>query len=134
MRWLRDRLVVVSQQPTLFDTSVGENIQYGSMAKAEDESEATSTSTNVITDMNIRTAAKRADVHQVVIIYGPWRGLRYGVWNERKRVERWTSTESPDCTSVSSDGSSLPIFFPGSLADPGRNSGRWLLRGDRWIW
>jgi ABC-type multidrug transport system fused ATPase/permease subunit len=26
VKWLKDRLAVVSQQPTLFDTSVGENM------------------------------------------------------------------------------------------------------------
>ena len=50
--WLRKRLAVVSQAPVLFDTSVGENIRYGSSG---------------ISDVDIRTAAKWANVHEVVM-------------------------------------------------------------------
>src|SRR5260221_8844161 len=53
--WLRERLEVVSQAKVLFDTSVGENIRYGSSG---------------ISDVDIRTAAKWANVHEVVMELG----------------------------------------------------------------
>ena len=55
VNWLRERLAVVSQAPVLFDTSVGENIRYGSSG---------------ISDVDIRTAAKWANVHEVVMELG----------------------------------------------------------------
>ena len=71
VRWLRDKQAVVSQGATLFDTSVAENIRYGSVACAETSSEgSTTTTTNVVSDVEVRRAAKRANVHEVVMGLG----------------------------------------------------------------
>lgn len=49
---LRNGVSVVSQQPNLFDASIAENIRYGNTA---------------ITDVDVRTAAKAANVHQFIM-------------------------------------------------------------------
>ncbi|CAA7263408.1 unnamed protein product [Cyclocybe aegerita] len=49
---LRDNVAVVSQQPNLFDASIAENIRYGNTA---------------ISDVDIRTAAKAANVHEFIM-------------------------------------------------------------------
>jgi ATP-binding cassette subfamily B (MDR/TAP) protein 1 len=71
VKWLRDKLAVVSQAPTLFDTSVAENIRYGSLPSAPPPSSlSTWPSTNVVSDTDIRTAAKQANIHQVIMGLG----------------------------------------------------------------
>jgi ATP-binding cassette subfamily B (MDR/TAP) protein 1 len=70
VKWLRDKLAVVSQAPTLFDTSVAENIRYGSLASLPPSSTTSSPSTNVITDTDIHTAARQANMHQVIMALG----------------------------------------------------------------
>jgi ABC-type multidrug transport system fused ATPase/permease subunit len=59
-------LGVVSQQPTLFDMSVSENIRYGSFKVKADEM---ATTANMFMDVDIRTAAKWA-IHQVIMALG----------------------------------------------------------------
>jgi hypothetical protein len=83
VQWLRDKTAVVSQAPTIFDTSVGENIRYGSLPLS---SPSPSTLTNVITDTDIRTAARQANVHEVVMALG--KRVRHRARHERGWAER----------------------------------------------
>ena len=59
--WLREHVGVVSQQPNLFDASIAENIRYGGAASS------TSTYNNAISDVDIRKAAKSANVHSFIM-------------------------------------------------------------------
>ena len=59
--WLREHVGVVSQQPNLFDASIADNIRYGGA------SSSTSTYNNTISDIDIRKAAKSANVHSFIM-------------------------------------------------------------------
>ena len=59
--WLREPVGVVSQQPNLFDASISDNIRYGGA------SSSTSAYNNAISDMDIRKAAKLANVHSFIM-------------------------------------------------------------------
>ncbi|KIM36272.1 hypothetical protein M413DRAFT_319602 [Hebeloma cylindrosporum] len=52
VRYLRDQVSVVSQQPNLFDATVAENIRYGNVA---------------VSDVDVRVAAKKANVHEFIM-------------------------------------------------------------------
>jgi hypothetical protein len=103
-------LAVVSQQPTLFDTSVGENIRYGSLAKADEMA----TMANVITDMDIRTAAKWANIHQVIMTLGDGYDTVFGTNAGGGGLSGGhpTSPKSSDRTSPCPNGSSLQQHPP----------------------
>ena len=53
--WLRSKIGVVSQEPVLFDMSIAENIRYG----ANDRD---------VTDLEVETAAKAANIHDFITI------------------------------------------------------------------
>jgi ATP-binding cassette subfamily B (MDR/TAP) protein 1 len=59
--WLREHVGVVSQQPNLFDASIADNIRYGV------GSSSSTTYNNAISDMDIRKAAKAANVHSFIM-------------------------------------------------------------------
>ena len=54
IRWLRSLMGVVQQEPVLFNLSIGENIAYGDNSRD-------------ITQEEIETAAKKANIHDVII-------------------------------------------------------------------
>ena len=58
--WLREHVGVVSQQPNLFDASIADNIRYG-------VGSSSTTYNNAISDMDIRKAAKAANVHSFIM-------------------------------------------------------------------
>jgi ATP-binding cassette subfamily B (MDR/TAP) protein 1 len=52
--YLRNKVGLVSQEPTLFDTTIGENIRYGNPDATQEEIEA---------------AAKRANIHETIMAF-----------------------------------------------------------------
>ena len=52
VRWVRDQLALVSQEPVLFDSSVRENIRFGSPASTQED---------------IEWAAKQANAHDFIM-------------------------------------------------------------------
>ncbi|KAH9520293.1 ATP-dependent translocase ABCB1 [Bulinus truncatus] len=52
IKWLRSKIGVVSQEPSLFDTSIEENIRFGKMDASEED---------------IRNAAKKANAHDFIM-------------------------------------------------------------------
>ena len=58
--WLREHVGVVSQQPNLFDASIADNIRYG-------VGSVSTTYNNAISDVDIRKAAKAANVHSFIM-------------------------------------------------------------------
>ena len=63
--WLREHVGVVSQQPNLFDASIADNIRYGVSSPAA--TFTTSSFNNTISDVDIRKAAKSANVHSFIM-------------------------------------------------------------------
>jgi ATP-binding cassette subfamily B (MDR/TAP) protein 1 len=59
--WLREHVGVVSQQPNLFDASISDNIRYGGAATSS------TNYNNAISDVDIRKAAKAANVHSFIM-------------------------------------------------------------------
>ncbi|KAM8924455.1 LOW QUALITY PROTEIN: ATP-dependent translocase ABCB1-like [Pelodytes ibericus] len=53
LKWFRSQMGIVSQEPMLFDCSIGENIQYGSTEKD-------------VTQQDIEEAAKAANIHTFI--------------------------------------------------------------------
>lgn len=53
IKWLRQQIGIVSQEPTLFDASVADNIRYGANFREVSEEEVT-------------TAAKAANIHSFI--------------------------------------------------------------------
>lgn len=53
VRWLREHIGVVSQEPILFDTSIRENIRYGS---------------EEVTNKEIEEAAKQANAYDFIMM------------------------------------------------------------------
>ncbi len=53
VKWLRSQIGVVSQEPVLFDTSIAENIRYGSLFKE-------------VTDKEVISAAQAANIHNFI--------------------------------------------------------------------
>lgn len=54
VRWLRDQLALVSQEPVLFDSTVGENIRFGCPNATREEMEQ---------------AAKQANAHDFIMSF-----------------------------------------------------------------
>ena len=54
IRWLRDRLALVSQEPTLFDMTIGENIRFGKTTATQEE---------------VEEAAKQANAHNFILSF-----------------------------------------------------------------
>ena len=52
MRWLREHIGVVSQEPILFDTTIAENIRYGK---------------HNVTDLQVFDAAKQANAYDFIM-------------------------------------------------------------------
>ena len=52
VRWLREHIGVVSQEPVLFDTTITENIKYGRIG---------------VTDQEIEEAAKKANAYDFIM-------------------------------------------------------------------
>ena len=53
IRWLRQQIGIISQEPTLFDTSIAENIRYGALFRH-------------VSDDEVMEAAKAANVHSFI--------------------------------------------------------------------
>ena len=53
VRWLRSQIAIVSQDPVLFNTSIGDNIRYGAFFRD-------------ISDEEITTAAQTANAHEFI--------------------------------------------------------------------
>ena len=54
IQWLRRQIGLVSQEPVLFDATIADNIRYGANHKE-------------VTDEEIETAAKHANIHNFII-------------------------------------------------------------------
>ncbi|KAF8889740.1 P-loop containing nucleoside triphosphate hydrolase protein [Gymnopilus junonius] len=76
VRWLRKHLGVVSQQMSLLDASVADNVRYGGVAALSSSSSTSMITTSlppsndeniIISDVAIRAAAKKARVHEFVM-------------------------------------------------------------------
>ena len=106
IRWLRSQIGIVSQEPTLFDASIAENIRYGALFRE-------------ISDEEVIEAAKAANINsfiqalpevtQVFLFWGVWfvygllgylifsSGLQHQCWYQGHSVEWWAEAE--DCHS-----------------------------------
>lgn len=63
VKWLRDELGLVSQEPTLFNTSIGENIKYGLPSATQED---------------IEEAAKKANAHDFIMSFPDGYNTRVG--------------------------------------------------------
>lgn len=54
LAWLRSQLGLVSQEPTLFDCTITENIQYGDNSR-------------VVSQEEVEEAAKNANIHNFIL-------------------------------------------------------------------
>lgn len=54
VRWLRDQLALVSQEPTLFDMTIGENIRFGNTTASQED---------------VEEAAKQANAHSFILSF-----------------------------------------------------------------
>lgn len=53
IRWLRSKVGIVSQEPTLFDATIAENIRYGALAQE-------------VSDEEVIAAAKASNIHNFI--------------------------------------------------------------------
>jgi len=133
VKWLRDRIAVVSQHPNLFDASVAENIKFGGLsAEAEDDD---LDGRREITQEEVEEAAKQASVHDFIVglpqgydtVLGENAGLVSGGQAQRiqiaralLRINRRTLSSSTPSTSPNAldDGKILILDECTSALDP----------------
>ena len=64
LKWLREHIGVVNQEPVLFDTTIAENIRYGK---------------DGVTQEDIEKAAKEANAHDFIMRLPQVSGIFFGI-------------------------------------------------------
>ena len=103
VRWLRQHIGVVSQEPVLFATTIAENIRYGREGVTDDEIRAAAVAANAhdfITKLPEVSLPRAAAAHEFPLQCAVFLAIQYVGWGEWSPIVRRAKTARCHCTSL----------------------------------